>query len=54
MDKVDDDTMQDFLIWLCSHEDDIKAGMNDFGELRELFQQLTGREAGDRQQKQYW
>lgn len=47
MDKVDPDTMQDFLIWLSNHEEDIAIGINDFDELRDLFYQLYGRNAGD-------
>lgn len=47
MEKVDPDTMQDFLLWLGSHEDDIQYGINDFGELRELFHQLFDRNAGE-------
>ena len=54
MGNVDGDTMQDFLIWLCSHEDDIKNGVNDFLELREFFKQLIGREPGEITEEQPW
>ena len=54
MGKVDGDTMQDFICWLCRHEDDIKHGINDFCELRELFKQLIGREAGQVVTEEPW
>ena len=47
LEKVDDDTMQDFLIWLSGREDDIADGVEDFGALRNLFHQLVGRNAGE-------
>jgi len=47
MEKVDDDTVQDFLIWLKGRESDIADGIEDFGELQELFHQLYGRNAGE-------
>ena len=41
---IDGDTMQDLIIWLCRHEDDIKHGINDFADLHGVFVQLIGRE----------
>ncbi len=39
--------MQDFLIWLNGHEDDITNDINDFGELKEVFNELMQRKAGE-------
>lgn len=44
---VDCDVMQDLLIWLHAHEDDIANDINDYGDLKELFCQLYNREAGE-------
>ena len=46
MGKIDDDTMQELINWLYSHEDDIKHRINDFEELHNLFVQLFDREPG--------
>ena len=46
MGKIDDDTMQELINWLYSHEDDIKNRINDFEELHNLFVQLFDREPG--------
>ena len=51
---VDGDSMQDFILWLCSHEDDIKHGVNDFWQLREFFRQFVGRDAGESVTKDVW
>ncbi len=47
MGNVDPDVMQDFLIWLSGRENDIAEGVEDFGDLQELFLQLHGRNAGE-------
>lgn len=55
MNKVDNDTMQNFLDWLKSREDDIAYGIEDFDELRDLFYQLYGRNAGEKdKEKPLW
>ena len=41
------DTMQDLTNWLCLHEDEINIGINDFGELQQVFFEVVGRNAGD-------
>ena len=45
--NIDPDTCQDFLIWLASHEEDIASDVNDFGDLKDIFRQLMGRNAGE-------
>lgn len=44
---IDGDVLLDFQQWLVSHEDDIEAGVNDYGELRDIFKAVVGREAGE-------
>lgn len=46
MENVDPDTMQDFIIWLHRHEQDIHLSINDFGDLKDIFKALFGRDAG--------
>lgn len=45
--NIDPDTWQDFIIWLDAHEDDIAAGINDFGDLRDIFFEVMFRNAGE-------
>lgn len=45
--EISPDTMQDLLIWLKYRENDIADGIEDFGELRTLFFELYGRNAGE-------
>lgn len=45
--NIDPDTWQDFLIWLSVHEYDIEIGINDFGDLRGIFYEVIGRNAGE-------
>lgn len=37
------DVMQELTNWLVHHEEDIKLGINDFGDLRSVFVEATGR-----------
>lgn len=39
--------IQSLISWLCVHEDDIQAGINDFGELNDIFERLVGRAPGE-------
>jgi len=39
------DATHELMYWLASHESDIALGINDFGDLRGVFKQLTGRDA---------
>ena len=54
MAEINDDTMQDLIIWLCSHEDDIKNGIKDYGELEHVFFEIIGRKAGDKLGENSW
>lgn len=36
--------MTDIIDYLVFHEDDIAYGINDFGDLRQAFEELVGRE----------
>ena len=40
--KIDDDTWRVFTGWLEDHEADIAGNVNDFGDLRGLFEQVAG------------
>mgnify|MGYP006909080876 CR=1 FL=1 len=44
---IDNDTMQDFILWLRNREEDIANGREDFGDLRELFHQVFDRNADE-------
>ena len=44
---MSDATIYFFIAWLKDHEDDIEHGYNDFGDLREIFWELVGRNAGE-------
>lgn len=47
MREISPDTMQAFMAWLERHEDYISAGLGDVAELREVFFELHGRNAGE-------
>jgi hypothetical protein len=38
--------MQDLIIWLCNHEQDIADDINDFGDLQQVFMEAVGRVPG--------
>ena len=44
--NISGDAAQDLINWLAAHEDDIKNGINDFGDLRTIFLEIFDRDAG--------
>ena len=46
--RTPQDTINDVIVWLMSHEEDIADGVNDFGELKLVFIELTGQKAKSR------
>lgn len=44
---ISPDAMQDLINWLCRHEEDIELGINDFADLKQVFVEVLGRNAGD-------
>lgn len=44
---ISGDSVQDLVNWMHGRESDIAADMEDFGELRNIFREIFGRNAGD-------
>ncbi len=42
MPEISEKVMQNLFLWLQSHEDDIVNEINDFGDLKEIYQELCG------------
>lgn len=52
---MEPDTIQDLIIYLCRHEEDIKLGVNDFADLQQVFMDVVGYAAGSTQDdKSIW
>lgn len=43
--RTPEDTMTDIINFMLSHEEDIAGEVNDFGELKQAFEELIGRNA---------